>query len=125
MSEEEKAIERCNQLTKLEHANWIGISNQKAIKTILSLIQKQQEEIDSLKDIKEIAERKVTDLRKIKQVDKLESENYILRKKVEKKDKIIDEMAEEYSKYQILRSCPNEITETVSGIKDRFLKKIK
>lgn len=36
MSEElEKAIERCNELIKVEHANWIGISNQLAIDTVL------------------------------------------------------------------------------------------
>ena len=46
---EEKAIERCNQLIKVEHANWIGISNQVAIETVLNLIQTQQEEIDELK----------------------------------------------------------------------------
>ena len=65
---EKKAIERCNQLRQVEHANWIGISNQLAIITVLNLIEKQQAEI-------------------------------------EKKDKIIDEMAEYLS---IIRDCPNE-----------------
>lgn len=41
---------------------------------------------------------------------------------LEKKDRIIDEMAEDYSKYQTLKSYPNEITETAFGIKDRILK---
>lgn len=36
-----------------------------AIETVLNLIQTQQEEIDSLKDFKEIAESKVTDLNPI------------------------------------------------------------
>lgn len=64
--------------------------------TVLNLIQIQQVEIDSLKDFKEIAESKVTDLNPIglartnqllsRQCHKLQEEN-------EKKDKIIDLMA--------------------------------
>ena len=46
MSEEEKAIERCNELIKPEHSNWIGISNQVAIETVLNLIDKQNKVID-------------------------------------------------------------------------------
>ena len=38
----EKATERCNQLIKPEHANWIGISNQIAIKTVLSELERLQ-----------------------------------------------------------------------------------
>ena len=38
----EESIERCNQLIKAENANWIGISNQKAIETVLNLIQEQE-----------------------------------------------------------------------------------
>lgn len=47
-NKEKEAIERCNQLIKVEHANWIGISNQVAIETVLNLIQNQQEEIFKL-----------------------------------------------------------------------------
>lgn len=64
--------------------------------TALNVIQTQQAEIDSLKDFKEIAESKVTDLNPIglartnqllsRQCHKLHEEN-------EKKDKIIDLMA--------------------------------
>lgn len=67
-----------------------------ATKEVLNLIQTQQAEIDSLKDFKEIAESKVTDLTPIglartnqllsRQCHKLQEEN-------EKKDKMIDEMA--------------------------------
>lgn len=42
----EKATERCNQLIKPEHANWIGISNQKAIETVLSELEKKDDIID-------------------------------------------------------------------------------
>lgn len=46
MNEEEKAIERCKELIKPEHSNWIGITNQKAIETVLNLIDKQNKVID-------------------------------------------------------------------------------
>lgn len=35
----EEAIKRCNELIKVEHANWIGISNQMAIETVLNHIE--------------------------------------------------------------------------------------
>lgn len=43
MSEEE-IIERCNELIKEEHCNWIGISNQKAIERNIRLIPKRKRE---------------------------------------------------------------------------------
>lgn len=46
--EKNKAIERCNQLIKPEHANWIGISNQLAINTILNLIDEKDKTIDKI-----------------------------------------------------------------------------
>ena len=44
----EKATERCNQLIKAEHANWIGISNQKAIETVLSELEKKEAIINEM-----------------------------------------------------------------------------
>ncbi len=121
MSEEEKKAIR-DLKDNIEYARKCGredtYTNQETIYIILNLIQKQQEEIktlettlqgyqglstvidikqeeiDSLKDIKEIVESKVTDLRKIKQVDNLKSENWILEQEAKKQDKIIDLMAE-------------------------------
>lgn len=40
----EKDIERCEQLTKPEHANWIGISNQLAISHILAELEQMLKE---------------------------------------------------------------------------------
>lgn len=48
MNEEEKAIERCKELIKPEHSNWIGITNQKAIETVLNLIDKLNKVIDEM-----------------------------------------------------------------------------
>ena len=40
----EKDIKRCEELTKPEHANWIGISNQLAIAHLMERIKKLEEE---------------------------------------------------------------------------------
>lgn len=49
--EEKKAIERCNELKKDCHKEWIGISNQVAIDIVLKLLEKRQKEIENLKKI--------------------------------------------------------------------------
>ncbi len=70
----------------------------RAIETVLNLINTQQAEIDSLKDFKEIAESKVTDLNPIglaKTNQLLSRQCHKLQEESEKKDKIIDLMAEE------------------------------
>ena len=36
MSNIDKDIERCKELIKTEHSNWIGMSNQDAISNVLS-----------------------------------------------------------------------------------------
>ena len=46
----EKDIERCEQLTKPEHANWIGISNQLAITDILAELEQKDKQIKALED---------------------------------------------------------------------------
>lgn len=43
---EEKAIDRCNELIKLKHANWIGISNQEAIRELLNMLKEKDKEIE-------------------------------------------------------------------------------
>ena len=40
----EKDIKRCEQLTKPEHANWIGISNQLAIAHVVEKIKELEQE---------------------------------------------------------------------------------
>ena len=46
----EKDIERCKQLTKPEHANWIGISNQLAITDILAELERRNKRIKELEE---------------------------------------------------------------------------
>ena len=43
---EEKAIDRCNELIKPKHANWIGLSNQNAIETVLNMLKEKDKEIN-------------------------------------------------------------------------------
>lgn len=44
--EQDKAIERCNKLIETEYSNWIGITNQKAIETVLNMLKEKDEEIE-------------------------------------------------------------------------------
>lgn len=44
--EQDKAIERCNKLIETEYSNWIGITNQKAIETVLNLLKEKDAEIE-------------------------------------------------------------------------------
>ena len=44
--EQEEAIERCNKLIETEHSNWIGITNQKAIETVLNMLKEKDAEIE-------------------------------------------------------------------------------
>lgn len=37
----DKDIERCKELIKTEHSNWIGMSNQDAISNVLSKLEKK------------------------------------------------------------------------------------
>lgn len=44
-----EAIERCNELIKDDHKEWMGLSNQHAIETVLNLLEKQKKEIENYK----------------------------------------------------------------------------
>ena len=45
----EKDVERCKQLIRVEHANWIGISNQLAIAHVVDRVKELEEETEELK----------------------------------------------------------------------------
>jgi hypothetical protein len=84
--EEKKAIERCKELIKATHSCWIGLSNQKAIKTVLNILEKKDKEIQYQKEINK------TEQNRHKQTEKS------LKGQLQKKDKIIDLMVEEFKK---------------------------
>lgn len=46
IKEQDKAIKRCNKLIETEHSNWIGITNQKAIETVLNMLKEKDTEIE-------------------------------------------------------------------------------
>ena len=116
--EEEKAIERCNKLIEIEHSNWIGITNQKAIETVLNMLKENSAEIQQKNT--ELAEKNA-EIEKYKKLlaDNLAREinNSIKAKEkadtdlddldkgwkveLEKKDKMIDLMAEYISDLDI------------------------
>lgn len=78
IKEQDKAIERCNKLIETEHSNWIGITNQKAIETVLNMLKEKEAEIQFQKDINK------TEKDRHKQAEKS------LKGHIEKKDKMID-----------------------------------
>lgn len=86
--EEKKAIERCNELIKEEHSCWIGISNQKAIDTVLNLIDKQNKVIDA-------KEQEIEYLNCIIESDK---DNYINKDRIKEKIEKIENMYNELPK---------------------------
>lgn len=67
--EQEEAIERCNKLIETEHSNWIGISNQKAIETVLNMLKEQDAKIE--KKNRQLEERN----NRVKNLEK-EAQNY-------------------------------------------------
>lgn len=97
----EEAKNRCNELVKVEHANWVGISNQEAINVLLN------------------------------ELDNKDKENAILRQgleentqEIDKKDKIINEMAkwiEKHTGYAIDETLYKESKEYII---DYFTKKV-
>lgn len=53
MSDIEDNIKRCEKLTEPQNANWIGISNQKAIAGVLARIKELEEDLYSANKIVE------------------------------------------------------------------------
>ena len=48
MSDIEKDIKRCEELTKPEHANWIGVSNQLAIAHIVDRVKEVENDLTTV-----------------------------------------------------------------------------
>ncbi len=120
IKEQDKAIKRCNKLIETEHSNWIGITNQKAIKTVLNMLKENSAEIHQKNT--ELAEKNA-EIEKYKKLladnlakcvndhikakhkadTDLEYLNIGWQLELEKKDKMIDLMAEEMKKRA---TCP-------------------
>lgn len=93
MTKEQEAVKRCNKLIETEHSNWIGISNQKAIETVLNMLKEKDAEIEKYKKL--LADNLAKELNNsIKAKEKADTDLDDLDKgwkvELEKKDKMID-----------------------------------
>lgn len=76
----EEDVKRCKELIKIEHASWIGLSNQKAITGVLARIKELEEENTQLEAIKDEAIRRYNfeTILKQKVIDKININNNIM-----------------------------------------------
>lgn len=93
IKEQDKAIKRCNKLIETEHSNWIGITNQKAIETVLNMLKEKEAEIEKYKKL--LADNLAKNLNdSIKAKEKADTDLDDLDKgwkvELDKKDKMID-----------------------------------
>lgn len=99
IKEQDKSIERCNKLIETEHSNWIGITNQKAIETVLNMLKEKDAEIEKLRKHNKELLRKLRN--RVKEVKKLQKNpNY--KAIVTKQGKTLEERAEQIKKYKQL-----------------------
>ena len=103
---EEKAIDRCNELIKSKHANWIGLSNQEAIRELLNMLKEKDKEMEFQKDINKIEKdrHKKTEkslkgqiIKNNKIIEKLEKEAQKYFEEIIKQDRVIDLMADSFA----------------------------
>ena len=140
ITEQDKAIERCNKLIETEHSNWIGITNQKAIETVLNMLKENSAEIHQKNT--ELAEKnaEIEKYKKlladnlarnlndsIKAKEKADTDLDDLDKgwkvELEKKDKMIDLMAEELQKHIFVLYDGDTIT-SKKGIIQHYERKV-
>ncbi len=130
--EQEKTIKRCEELIRPENANWIGISNQEAIRELLNKLKEKDKEIEFQKDINKTEKdrHKKTEkslkgqiIKNNKIIEKLEKEAQKYFEEIIKQDREMDLMAETIRKLTIslanYRGSYNEETFNFTGnIKD-------
>lgn len=89
--EEKKAIERCKELKKDSHKEWIGISNQVAIDIVLNLLERYYVYAHNYRDL---CKRALDDVRKEskKNADSIPKEavREFVREKIEEEDYVED-----------------------------------
>lgn len=124
--EQDKAIERCKNLIRKEHSSWIGISNQKAIEKLLNMLKEKDAEIEKYKNLlaSNLA-RNLNDSIKAKEKANTDLEflNLGWKTEIEKKDKMIDLMAEELQKYIFVLYDGDTIT-SKKGIIQHYERKV-
>lgn len=112
MNNIEDAIKRCKELIKPEHSNWIGLTNQSAIKIVLG-------NLEALCDMQKSADRELENARRINEEHK--KENGELRAKVKELEeelysanKIVEEYLDGIPKQKI-----KELKENIHNIMDK------
>lgn len=86
----EEDVRRCKELIKIEHANWIGMSNQSAISNVLAEREQDKKRIKELEE-----ENRIFALEGCKvRLELYIKENYIPKQKI--KDKIEELKDENY-----------------------------
>ena len=100
---EEKTIERCKELIKTEHANWIGISNQEAIRELLNMLEGKDKAIEKLKkhnkELLRKLKNRVKEVKKLNKYSLYKKEFKRLNEQIKKKDEIIKKLEKEAQKY--------------------------
>ncbi len=125
----EQTIKRCEELIKPEHANWIGISNQEAIRELLNKLKEKDKEIEhqiekrnNQKAELAILNEKQKEMNKLintvksykgqmkketKRIKSLEKEVQKYFEEIIKQDRAMDLMAEELEGVPINKNIPN------------------
>lgn len=98
----EKDIERCEQLTKPEHANWIGISNQLAISHILAELEQMLKEREkyTIHLTDEEYRKVIANAQKNVANDSVIAHKFaVMQQQIDEKDKRIQELEEELEEF--------------------------
>ena len=104
MNNIDEDINRCKELVKEEHSNWIGLTNQEAISKVLSELETKQKDEENWKKIYEEQEEsiieknnKICDLEF--KVDDLKSELETYKKIAEKLESMVLDMSHYYDTF--------------------------
>ena len=129
MNNIEDAIKRCKELIKPEHSNWIGLTNQSAIKIILGNLEalcdmqkSADRELENAKKINEEHRKENADLMKAINVVEKEKGEWIedcnnLKKKIKERLKKTQKLYEENLKQVDLKQVEKIDMKIFKGIK--------
>ena len=98
MSNIDKDINRCKELIKEEHSNWIGLTNQDVVENVLNELENLQEDLKIHEETSFDFQAENIKLREeleetIKELNEKDIANKMFKYELEIKDKMIDKMA--------------------------------
>lgn len=110
----EEDVKRCNELTKVEHANWIGISNQLAISHILA---EREQDKKRIQELEEESRKKSIEL--ICYQEELENSipTQVVMDKIEKNKGYLEyaDTMYEYTQKDVIEECIKTLQELLEG----------